>query len=49
MNYRVSAFMYVYHKYILKTPFEKIDLSLLKTWVPSERWQKIMKEEIIEE
>ena len=27
-NYRVSAFMYVYHKYILRTPFEEIDLSI---------------------
>lgn len=47
MNYRVSAFMYVYHKYILKTPFENIDLSLLKTWSPKKEWQELMKEEII--
>ena len=26
-NYRVSAFMYVYHKYILKTSFESLNLS----------------------
>lgn len=46
MNYRVTAFMYVYHKYILKTPFNNIDLSLLEEWCPQECWQEIMKTEI---
>ncbi len=43
MNYRVSAFMYVYHKYILKTPFENINLEVFEEWSPDENWQKIMK------
>ena len=42
-NYRVSAFMYVYHKYILKTSFEQIDLSIFEIWNPSAKWQEIMK------
>lgn len=43
MNYRVSAFMYVYHKYILQTPFDNIDLSVFEEWSPDEQWQEIMK------
>jgi len=43
MNYRVSAFMYVYHKYILQTPFDNIDLSVFEEWSPDEQWQAIMK------
>lgn len=43
MNYRVSAFMYVYHKYVLKTPFENISLKVFEEWSPDEKWQKIMK------
>ena len=42
-NYRVSAFMYVYHKYILHTPFEQIDLSIFDIWQPSLIWQELMK------
>ena len=42
-NYRVSAFMYVYHKYILHTPFEQIDLSIFDMWQPSLAWQELMK------
>mgnify|MGYP005999892121 CR=1 FL=1 len=42
-NYRVSAFMYVYHKYILNTPFENIDLSIFDIWSPSTKWQQLMK------
>lgn len=42
-NYRVTAFMYVYHKYILNTPFEKIDLSMFNIWTPSSAWQSLMK------
>jgi protein tyrosine phosphatase (PTP) superfamily phosphohydrolase (DUF442 family) len=42
-NYRVSAFMYVYHKYILHTPFEEIDLSIFDKWQPSLVWQELMK------
>ncbi len=42
-NYRVSAFMYVYHKYILHTPFEEIDLSIFEKWQPSLAWQELMK------
>lgn len=42
-NYRVSAFMYVYHKYILKTPFEEIDLSIFNIWNPDKTWQELMK------
>lgn len=42
-NYRVSAFMYVYHKYILHTPFEQIDLSIFDKWQPSLIWQELMK------
>lgn len=43
MNYRVSAFMYVFHKYILKTPFQNINLTVFDEWSPDEKWQKIMK------
>lgn len=42
-NYRVSAFMYVYHKYFLRTPFNNIDLSIFEEWSPSNVWQDIMK------
>ena len=42
-NYRVNAFMYVYHKYILHTPFEQIDLSIFDIWQPSLVWQELMK------
>ena len=42
-NYRVSAFMYVYHKYIVRTPFEEIDLSIFDKWQPSLVWQELMK------
>lgn len=42
-NYRVSAFIYVYHKYILKTPFEHIDLSIFDIWSPTLSWQELMK------
>lgn len=42
-NYRVSAFMYVYHKYVLKTPFENIDLSIFNIWNPDKTWQELMK------
>ena len=42
-NYRVSAFMYVYHKYVLHTPFEEIDLSIFEAWQPNLAWQELMK------
>ena len=42
-NYRVSAFIYVYHKYILHTHFEEIDLSIFDIWKPSLIWQELMK------
>ncbi|RXJ88064.1 protein tyrosine phosphatase family protein [Arcobacter sp. CECT 8985] len=42
-NYRVTSFMYVFHKYFLKTPFDQIDLSLLDVWTPSPKWQELMK------
>ena len=43
LNYRASAFMYIYHKYILQTPFDEIDLSLFEQWSPDETWQNIIK------
>lgn len=43
LNYRVSAFMYVYHKYYLRTPFDGIDLSLIEVWKPDIVWQEILK------
>lgn len=43
LNYRVTAFMYVYNKFILKTPFDEIDLSLLDKWKPDFKWQEIIK------
>ena len=43
MNYRVSAFMYVYHKFILRTPFENISLEVFDEWSPDKKWQEIMK------
>ena len=46
LNYRVSAFMYIFHKYYLQTPFDDIDLSLLEQWKPSPKWQKLMKIEL---
>ncbi len=42
-NYRVTAFMYVFHKYFLKTPFENINLSMFDIWTPSKKWQELMK------
>ncbi|RXK00422.1 hypothetical protein CRU98_04485 [Arcobacter sp. CECT 8986] len=42
-NYRVTSFMYVFHKYFLKTPFEQIDLSVFDMWTPSKKWQDLMK------
>jgi len=42
-NYRVTAFMYVYHKYILNTPFENVDLSIFDIWSPTLPWQTLMK------
>lgn len=47
-NYRVSAFMYIYHKYVLQTPFENVDLSMFEQWSPDENWQKLMKIDIEE-
>lgn len=47
-NYRVSAFMYVYHKYILHTPFEEINLSIFDMWQPSLTWQELMKVQLEE-
>jgi len=47
-NYRVSAFMYVYHKYVLQTPFEEIDLEIFEQWQPSKEWQELMKTPIEE-
>jgi hypothetical protein len=35
--------MYVYHKYVLHTPFEQIDLSIFDLWQPSLPWQELMK------
>ena len=43
LNYRASAFMYVYHKYFLKTPFDNINLSMMQEWSPSKVWQELMK------
>lgn len=43
MNYRVSAFMYVFHKYILRTAFEDINLTVFEEWSPDKKWQEIMK------
>jgi len=43
LNYRVSAFMYIYHKYVLKTPFDDIDISLFEQWSPDVTWQEIIK------
>lgn len=42
-NYRVTAFIYVLHKYILKTAFEEIDLSMFEEWSPNTNWQTLMK------
>lgn len=42
-NYRVTAFMYIYHKHVLNTPFENIDVSIFEEWTPSQNWQNIMK------
>jgi len=43
LNYRVSAFMYVYHKYVLNTPFENLDLTIFEQWQPELVWQDLMK------
>ena len=42
-NYRVTAFMYVYHKYVLNTHFDDIDLSMFEQWSPNKSWQDLMK------
>ena len=46
LNYRASAFLYVYHKYVLKTPFDEIDLSMFDIWKPTTIWQKLMQVEL---
>ena len=46
MNYRVTAFMYVFHKYILRTPFDDIDLSIFNEWSPDKKWQELMQTEL---
>ena len=46
LNYRVTAFMYLYHKHILNTPFEEINLSMFDEWTPSKKWQDLMKSSI---
>lgn len=43
LNYRVSAFMYIYHKYVLQTAFDDIDISLFQEWLPDMKWQEIIK------
>lgn len=43
LNYRVTAFMYLYHKYILNTPFDDINISMFEQWSPDNKWQEIMK------
>ena len=43
LNYRVSAFMYIYHKYVLQTAFDDIDISLFQEWLPDTKWQEIIK------
>ncbi len=43
LNYRVTAFMYVFHKYVLNTPFDEIDISMFEEWTPNENWQHILK------
>ncbi|MGB5792661.1 protein tyrosine phosphatase family protein [Poseidonibacter sp.] len=43
LNYRVTAFMYVYHKYVLNTPFDEIDISMFEQWSPNKKWQELMK------
>ena len=48
LNHRVSAFMYVFHKYILRTPFEDIDLAVFEEWSPDKKWQSLMKTPIEE-
>ena len=41
-NYRVTAFMYIYHKYILRTPFEKIDfIDILSFGVQIQKMAKL--------
>lgn len=42
-NYRVTAFIYLYHKHILNTHFDNIDLSIFEEWSPNKNWQNLMK------
>lgn len=42
-NYRVTAFMYVYHKYILNTHIDEVDFSMFNEWQPDTIWQNLMK------
>ncbi|RXJ90711.1 hypothetical protein CRV01_06055 [Arcobacter sp. CECT 8983] len=42
-NYRVTAFMYIYHKHVLNTAFDDIDISMFEQWSPSKKWQNLMK------
>ncbi|NVJ54100.1 MAG: protein tyrosine phosphatase family protein [Campylobacteraceae bacterium] len=42
-NYRVTAFMYIYHKHVLNTAFDDIDISMFEQWSPSKNWQNLMK------
>lgn len=43
LNYRGTVFTYLYHKHILHTPFEEVDLRVFEDWTPDENWQKMMK------
>lgn len=43
LNYRATAFMYLFHKHILNTPFDNINLKVFDEWTPSEQWQELMK------
>ncbi|WP_044415174.1 protein tyrosine phosphatase family protein [Halarcobacter anaerophilus] len=43
LNYRATAFMYLFHKHVLNTPFDNIDLKVFDEWTPSTQWQQLMK------
>lgn len=43
LNYRVTVFIYLYHKHIINTPFEEINFKVFDEWTPCDKWQTVMK------
>lgn len=44
LNMRVSCFIYLYHKCVLKLPEEQASYPMVKIWQPQEVWQQLIEE-----